>query len=87
MRKSKFLTYSRCRKNEFVGFVHRKNAYTLKFVQCMKHYACDSPSPSNLFLVGVVALDVPGCGTEGTPFFAGWNELVRGSILLLGMFL
>ncbi len=36
----------------------------------MKQYACDS----NLFLVGVVVLEVPGCGTEGTPFFAGWNE-------------
>ena len=44
-------------------------------------------SPSNLFLVGVVAGDVPGCGTDGTPFFAGWKELLRGSILLLGMFL
>ena len=47
----------------------------------------DSPSPSNLFLVDVVALGDPGCGTEGTPFFAGWNELLRESIFLLGMFL
>jgi hypothetical protein len=35
----------------------------------------------------VVALGVPGCGTDSTPFLAGWKELQRGSILLLGMFL
>ena len=35
----------------------------------------------------MVARGVPGCDTDGTPFFAGWKELLRGSILLLGMFL
>jgi len=35
----------------------------------------------------VVARGVPGCDTDGTPFLVGWKELLRGSILLLGMFL
>ena len=52
----------------------------------MKHYACVTSGPSYLFLVGVVAHSVPGCDTNGTPFLAGWKELLRGSILLLGMF-
>ena len=56
-------------------------------MRCLQYYACVSPSPSNLFLVGVVARGVPGCDTDGTPFLAGWKELLRGSILLLGMFL